>query len=339
MTQYNLTQSPVIFSENPHGYSLNGKRLLGITGLIHDILQLGVYPDASDFVKQTAIPRAGEYGSSVHKAIETYDQIGIKQTVYHNSFGPEPWDVSAELETYIRHRAGYSPLANEYTVSDEKKWASNIDNIWTDADGNIILVDTKTNNLNYYPGGAPALQEYLSWQLSIYAYLFERQNPGLKVASLACNWLRKGEGQFWEIARKTDAEVELLLLADYEFDENGVPHYSHPCPEALVTKAVIPSNTKMIVAEDVIRLVYVLTKQEQEAKAKGAEMKKLLRAAMEKESMKSWDSGLFKATIAADSETTSFDLKRFKKDYPELAAQYMVKKAKKGGFTIKLRDK
>lgn len=30
-------QSPVIFDEDSHSYQLDGKRLLGITGLIHSI--------------------------------------------------------------------------------------------------------------------------------------------------------------------------------------------------------------------------------------------------------------------------------------------------------------
>ena len=35
-------ESPVIFDEDSHSYHLDGKRLLGITGLIHSILGLGV---------------------------------------------------------------------------------------------------------------------------------------------------------------------------------------------------------------------------------------------------------------------------------------------------------
>ena len=176
-----LKQSPVTFQEECHRYYLGEKRLVGITGLIHEVLQLGVYPDANEFVRNTAIPRAAEYGSAVHKSIEMYDEIGIKQTVYPNSFGDDPWDVSLELESYIKHRKGFVPVANEYTVSDCEQWASNIDNVWQrESTGGIWLVDTKTNNLNYYPldgygqpnffpDHAAGLKEYLSWQLSVYA--------------------------------------------------------------------------------------------------------------------------------------------------------------------------
>lgn len=351
-----LVQSPVVFNEEHHRYQLGDKRLLGITGLIHAILELGVYPDASDYVKKVAIPRAGEYGSCVHKAIEIYDQIAIKQTVYPNTFyeydhrGSENWDVSTELENYIKHRTGFLPLANEYTISDLDRWASNIDNVWVHKQtGGIWLVDTKTNNLDLYPldgyghpnyfnDRADGLKEYLSWQLSIYAELFEKQNPGLKVEGLACNWLRRDDAAFWIIERKSSDLVHNLLLTSYEFGEDGEPHYSHPNPEALKGGLPIPKETKLIIPEDAIRFIYTVQKQADEAKVKLEEMKAQLRTAMEKEGIKSWDSGLFKVTIAADSKRSSFDSTAFKKDHPVLYTQYTTQKTTKGGFTIKLKD-
>lgn len=220
MNKIQLPASPVVFEENPHGYWLEGKRLSGITGLIHAILDLGVYPDANDFVKQVAIPRAGAYGSAVHKSIELYDEIGIKDTkhpaveVVTKNYGTQvfgPFDVSQELETYIRHKEGFRPIANEYTISDEEQYASNIDNVWEKiSTGGDWLVDTKTNNLDYYHGGKEALKLYLSWQLSIYAFLYERQT-GRKVEGLAANWLRHDEGEFWIIERQPDDFVEALL--------------------------------------------------------------------------------------------------------------------------------
>ena len=41
-------KSPVVFDEASHTYYLGEKRLLGITGLIHSILGLGVYPEANE---------------------------------------------------------------------------------------------------------------------------------------------------------------------------------------------------------------------------------------------------------------------------------------------------
>lgn len=352
-------QSPVAFSENPHGYWLGDKRLMGITGLIHSVLKLGVYPDASEFVKKVAIPRAGEYGSAVHKAIEQYDTLGVEMTLYPNSFYPnnapnEIWDVSQELQSYIKHRKGFAPVANEYTVSDGEKWASNIDNVWKrETTGGIWLIDTKTNNLDYYPldgyGTAnrfadheAGLKEYLSWQLSIYAELFEAQNPGTKVEGLACNWLRKGDAAFWIIERKPTDKVKELLSSTWEEVGDSIIYRHHdPCGVFGVAEALpIPiAPQSLIVPADVIALVYDVQRQLEEAKTKSEELKTLLRSAMEREGVKSWDSGLFKATIAVDTTVNSFDTTAFKKAYPDLYKQFTVAKPKKGGFTIKLRDK
>ena len=192
-------QSPVVFDEDSHTYMLDGKQLLGITGLIHSILGLGVYPEAEDYVKDNIIPRAGSRGTAIHHAIQTYDQLGVKQTrqMVHTRYGcrerdniyykDEEWDVAEELESYIRHmnEFGFEPLFNELTVSDNLKYASQIDNGWLKKETlGIWLVDTKSNtidlyplcgyfNPNYFNSGDEALREYLSWQLSVYAVLFE----------------------------------------------------------------------------------------------------------------------------------------------------------------------
>lgn len=149
-------QSPVIFTEEGHTYLLGDRPLTGITGLIHDVLGLGVYPEASDYAKDYLIPRAGSRGTAVHHAIQTLDQLGVRQTVqvvktiYGSHTGNirevnETWDVSYELDCYQRHLKGFLPLANELTVSDNCKYASQIDNVWLrEMTKGIWLVD-KTN--------------------------------------------------------------------------------------------------------------------------------------------------------------------------------------------------
>lgn len=340
MTPITLTQSKVTFMEEPHGYHLGNKRLSGITTLLHDVLKLGVYPNASDYVKAVAIPRAGEYGHAVHKAIETYEDLDIKMTSFPNTFDGGEWNVAAELDGYIRHRSGFRSIATEYTISDNRKWASNIDNVWQkkETEG-LWLVDTKTNNLMYYPGGEFALKEYLSWQLSIYAYLFERQNKGLKVEGLACNYLRGEKNDFWNIDRKPDTLVETLLEHTIcTENEDGTFTYSCLYADRLQQAVQTTPPVQLIVPEDTIMAVYDVKQRYEQAKAELDKLATALRAAMEVNNMKSWDSGYFKATIATDSVRETFDTKKFKADHPELAEQYITKKAVKGGFTIKLRD-
>lgn len=355
MSKISLPQSPVVFEENPHGYWLEGKRLSGITGLIHAILELGVYPDAGDFVKQVAIPRAGAYGTAVHKSIEIYDEIGIKQTSHPaieyqttnhgvQIFGP--FDVSQELETYIKHREGFEPIANEYTVSDNKQYASNIDNVWRKiATQGIWLIDTKTNNLDYYPGGVAGLQKYLSWQLSIYAYLFE-QRTGLTVEGLACNWLRHGDGHFWIIERIDDGAVKALL-------DNTVPTFNYGWmyrwtgdDDTLAILKGITADSELpavrpnqdIIAQQSIDMITQLLRKDAELKRIMEEFKTKLKAAMIEHGIKSFECEAFKATISADSVVKSFDTTRFKKEHADLYNEYTVEKPRAGSFTIKLKS-
>ena len=359
-------QSPVIFDEGRHIYTLGEKRLLGITGLIHSILGLGVYPDASDHVKDYIIPRAGSRGTAVHHAIQTYDCLGMRQTtqIVHTRFGCDArdnveyidleWDVTSELDAYIRHKedAGFDALANELTVSDNNKWASQIDNIWLyRKTGGIWLVDTKTNNISLYPlcgyynpayfsSGEDALKEYLSWQLTIYAELFEAENPGMKVEGLACNWLRKDRAEFWIIERKPSGLVQELLKTEYFFSEKG-PVYFHPDLSVFGIGSNLPTPKEEltpIVAPDVVNYFHSLLKTYKETEAKLEEAKKGLRDAMAAHNVRSFDFGLFKATIGADSTCTSFDSKSFREDYPELYDKYTTTRTKKGSFTIKLKD-
>ncbi len=352
MSTIQLPASPVVFEENPHGYWLEGKRLSGITGLIHAILDLGVYPDANDFVKQVAIPRAGAYGSAVHKSIELYDEIGIKDTkhpaveVVTKNYGTQvfgPFDVSQELETYIRHKEGFRPIANEYTISDEEQYASNIDNVWEKiSTGGDWLVDTKTNNLDYYPGGKEALKLYLSWQLSIYAFLYERQT-GRKVEGLAANWLRHDEGEFWIIERQPDDFVEALLKHTKATFNYGWKYEWTGDPDMLsiMKGTALPANVEQsdIVTAQAIETITNLMRRAAEIEQAMDAFKKGLKAKMIEHGITQFDCDGFKATIGASSVVTSFDSKKFKEDHPDLYHEYSKQSARAGSFTIKLKEK
>lgn len=368
-----LNKSAVVFDSESHRYLYGEQRLMGITGLIHEVLDLGKYEEATDYVKRVMVPLAGARGTCVHHAIQTYDELGVEDSIRimycHDgiergeprdrwSFVQEEgckservFDVSNELRNYISMRRGFTPVegGNEYTVTDGY-WASQIDNVYTDANGDIWLCDTKTNNLAYYPKcgygckeyfatPTDALKEYLSWQLSIYAVLFEAQNPHLKVKGLMCHWLRDDKCEQWQITRKDDALVRNLLTARYDSESESNVRYTHEDVASLYPSALPAAvqNDVALLAKDKIEQLATTLKLAAEYKAMADAMRDELRAAMDNHGYKSWDAGCFKATFGKDTTTKSFDLDRFKKDYPELAAQYMVEKEKKGAFTIKLR--
>lgn len=346
ITANDLKKSEVVFNEDTHTYLRGSDALSGITSLIHSVLLLGVYPEASDFVKNVQIPRAGYYGTCVHKAIQMWDEMGIEVTQFpgkeHPTAGMLPaQDVREDLLHYqkIRPRNAIT-IVSEFTV-DYGMFASQIDAIWV-IDGKIYLVDHKTNNLDYYPGGAEALKEYLSWQLSCYAFMFERQT-GLKVAGLIGNWLRKGVGELWMITRKPDGDVQKLLDTQvlpnpcYDPDDFDSKRfiYINEAMQVIAPKVeeVAATGNELAVPLEITQAISALLKAEAAAKS----MKEQLRAMMEEHGITKWECPEFTATIGKESTSTSFDSAAFKKADPDTYKQFTKQTTRKGSFTLKLK--
>ena len=338
ITKAELKHSAVVFDEATHTYRLGDAELSGITGLIHSVLQLGVYPDATDFVKKVQIPKAGYYGTCIHKAIQMYEDLGIEMTKFpekpHPTAGMLPaQDVSIELDTYKRLKPKkLRVIATEFTVSFGM-FATQIDSVLADEFDNIYLDDHKTNNLDYYPGGKEGLQEYLSWQLSTNAVMFERQT-GLNVKGLYADWLRKGDGELWRIDRKPDEQV-LKLLAT-EIFPNGHGRFVYLNPEMQVyntqqlVNKVVETSTSLVVPQEITKAIADLVKAEKAAK----EMKERLRSLMEQNNVTKWECDEFTASIGKESKATTFDSKALEKADPETYKKYLKTTTRKGSFKI-----
>lgn len=345
-----LPKSPVVFDEASHTYRLGEKKLSGITSLIHEVLRLGIYPDANDFVKEVAIPRAGHYGTCIHQAIQSLDELGLYRTIFPaverdtkhygvQTFGPH--DIERELKSYERNKKDFGAvaIANEYTVSDEKQFASQIDNVWLKGD-DVWLIDTKTNNVKYYPGGEAALKKYLSWQLSIYAYLFEHQTL-LKVAGLACNWIHGDESAFWEIERVDDALVEKLLTnttatakdRGYGFVYTYFGDVSELVADAPAEAVDVVDKSDLITA-DAIDIIANMLEAEKKAKGLKDQLKKLMRD----NGIQKWTCDRFTATLGADTTAKTLDTKRLQAEHAEIDfSQYQKETKRSGSLTIKLK--
>jgi len=334
-----LKKSAVVFDEATHTYRRGDEKLSGITSLIHDVLQLGVYPDASDFVLKVQIPRAGYYGTCVHKAIQMYNTVGIEMVkfpeVQHPTAGTLPaQDVTADLAAY-KSRKPYKvkTLASEFTVS-MGMFASQIDEIWVDDEDGIYLVDFKTNNLDYYPGNAAGLKEYLSWQLSCYAVMFEAQT-GYKVKGLVGFWLRKGDSNRWEIKRQSDEKVLQLLETEILPKPHGGFVYINEAmqvstPHVEEVKPVEVKSEALVVPPEITTAIANLLKAEKAAKV----MKEKLRELMEANGVTKWECDAFTASIGKASTATSFDAKAFEAAEPETYKKYLKTTTRKGSFKI-----
>lgn len=338
-----LKTSEVVFNEEQHTYHRGEEQLSGITGLIHSVLQLGVYPDAPERVKQINIPKAGFYGSCVHHAIQSYELLGdemaetlfpgkMHQTKDYGEVEFPTQDVHTELESYktVKDKMVMTSLASEYTV-DFGSYASQIDGVWLNEDGDIYLVDYKTNNLDYYPGKAEGLQEYLSWQLSCYAFMFERLNPGLKVKGLIGLWLRGDDHQQWVIKRQPDEQVEKLLNTVALLGEDGWAYFNEEMQVESRNEVATQATTDLAVPVEITTAIAGLLRAEKIAK----QMKERLRELMEQNGVTKWECDEFTATIGKASVSTTFDMDRFKDNHRDLYEEYYTKKTqKKGSFRI-----
>ena len=301
MARLNLIKSGVVFNQEAHTYHLGDKELKGVTGMLSAML----FKDKYAGISEDVLAKAAAYGSGVHEAVELWHTLGIE-------------DGSDELGVYkaLVEMNGLTFEASEYLVSDNETIASSIDLVFSDKDGHIILADIKTTY-----GGLD--KEYLSWQLSVYAYLFEHQNPGLHVDVLIGIWLRKGEGYTSFITRRPNSDIETLI---YEYANNI------PC--TLNKAADLPAEVTTLAdaIADMELQIKTMTAQRDELK------EKILGLMRENNCDKVELDGRVLITRVAATTRESLDSKALKADQPELYAKYVKSSPVKESLKITVRN-
>ena len=176
MSDIKLKKTKVVFDEKNHTYHLGKKELKGITGT----LIKKAFPDTYKDIPEAVLKKAAERGSMVHNSFELFCTVfGSDISEYPNPT-VELLDFNDMLQSY-----GLTHVESEYLVTDGKNFASAIDGVFADGDGNIYLVDYKTTSTLHY--------DNVSLQLSIYAKWFEKQNPNLQVKEIVCMWFKDGK--------------------------------------------------------------------------------------------------------------------------------------------------
>lgn len=277
-----LKDSGVSFDAEAHRYFLNGIELNGITGLLHK----QVFPDMYHDIPKWVLDRAAERGTMVHESIELLDA------------GFEPAESTPELDSYKRIKAdnGLKTIANEYIVTDSEHFASGIDLVLGDKDGNIVIADIKTTSvLNL---------DYVQFQLSIYAYLFELQNPELKVSKLYALWLRGDKSEFTEVERIDTNIVKDLLQCEVEGRK-----FINPLAKA---DQKMPTQIK-----DAELAVYTLINQIKELTEQKKQLSEGLLKLMQDNGIKTYKGEHITLSRKAASTREDIDNAKLKKEYPE----------------------
>lgn len=279
-----LNQVPVRFDQESHTYTdeRTGKQLNGITGtLIHR-----VFPDKYKDIPQSILANAAARGSNVHEDIELAEELGVVPT-------------TEEGKNYLKlkEKYGIKFLESEYTVSDLEHYASQIDIIF-DVEENIVdLADIKTTS--------KFDRESVSWQLSVYAFFFELNNPHVKVRNLYGVWLRGDISELIQVDRHTETEVKALI----EADQKDIPFEYNPAFPDFITE-----NEESLVA---------LGKTIKRLQEEYDSIKSNIFEKMQESGEGSIDTGKVLYTITKASTRSTFNSKAFKKDHADMYEQYI----------------
>lgn len=294
-----LYESPVIFDRKAHTYTLNGVRLSGVTGMI----ECQLFPGKYESVPTDVLNRAAKHGTLIHVMCELVDDIGITSDI------PEVVNY-----TRMKDEAGLTYEVSEYLVSDETHFASCIDKVFRTSDNTFTIGDIKTT---YKLDTA-----YVSWQLSIYAYLFEKQNKGAHVDRLVAIWVHGEESKLVDVERIPDEEIKKLL----QCEENGT-QYENP----YAADTTLPDRYRSMEAS--------IVEIDRNAKYWADKRKELTDGVMKEMVLAgaySWKGGNISFTRRKESIGKRFDAKAFQKDHPELYAAYLKETPIAGSITLKI---
>ena len=288
MARIELTQSGVLFNEELHEYWLDGKQLSGIT----EALRKQLHPDMYSSIPKRILEQAAEYGTSVHKSIELFQKEWIN-------------NGSVEVQDFIQICKDNSLIheASEYTVSDGKNWASNIDQVYRTSNDTFSLADIKT-----YSKMTAEKLELARYQLSCYAYFFEMQNKKAKVDRLYIIHLRNKTK-----SGKVEHISDLIPIERIPADI---------CKELLDCELRGEQfKNPFAVPEEIafqISRVKELIEMKNEAEEELAAIKANILTSMEFLDVKTWVLNNVRLTRKLPSTRTSLNLAMLKTDHPEI---------------------
>lgn len=297
-----LVKSPVRFDEDTHTYWLGEQQLQGITStLIHR-----AFPDKYKDVDKEVLANAAAKGKELHSLIE-----------YHDNFKTdidEHTDPRVASYERLKSEYGLTTIANEYLVSDEKNYASCIDLVFVDKDGEICLGDIKsTYTLD---------RQSTSLQLSIYKRMFEQQNPGLTVRHIYVIWLPNRD--------HTLAEIQYLPVVGDEIIDSLIEADLTDKPfDIAETYGTLPARLSDV-EDEIIRI----EEQMKVIKPRYEELRKGLYDLMTKHNVKQFRGSKVLLTRVLPMTCETFDSKKFQQDHPQLYEEYIKKTTRNGSLKI-----
>lgn len=295
------------FDEQKHEYTLDGKKLISVTQLMQ---KYGLAP-TYDGVNPEILKAKAEYGSFIHKEIEEW----IKE----RKIG-----FSKELVNFV-----------EYNKSSDTNVVQSEFRVWNDiVAGTIdlllvrnekpIIADIKTTYQIH--------KEAVSWQLSIYLYLFikmsftdgEFQVKYNDFTGECYHFNKEGELKVVKIPLKPIEDVESLM----EAERNGVQFTS------LLNKF---SYQELEEIAEIETLIKFYEDEKKKAEQREALLRESLMKAMVENGFTEYSTDRIKVTYVAETTRTTLDSKAVKENCPDIYEKYQKTSTIKPTLRITLR--
>lgn len=316
MSELTFPNSGLLFDEEEHRYYYNGRTLKSVTTLLKETVFINKYGD----VDPEVLKKAAMFGTTVHKLIEveaTNDESidNVIDNVIDEVYGTKDIDgdvfrnlmrVYTKAVSLLQHKV--EPLKKEYLVHNGYI-AGSIDCI-AKVNGEYAIVDYK---FTY-----EADIEYLSWQTSIYAYLFYKMT-GQRISKAYALWVPKRDvelGWFKPIPMKSDEDIENLINGVIVTREDAYPAEINDARTAL--KVFLDMEKKIAEKKD--------------------ELKRRFLEYMLANGVPSIDAGDYRVSLVNAFTKKTFDKKALEKAHPEININDFMKESEVSA-TIKFTSK
>lgn len=175
------------FNEEKHEYLLDGVALPSVTTILSET----IFESKYEGVDEETLKKAAEKGTYIHQEIQDYVEKG--EIGFTEELGNFIEIVKSNNLTNIKSE----------TMTTNKEIAGTIDIIATMGEKRILADIKTTYKLD---------REYVSWQLSIYADIYEEET-GEKIDELYAIWLRDDEYKFQKVERKSKEDISNVLIS------------------------------------------------------------------------------------------------------------------------------
>lgn len=290
------------FREETHEYFNGDKKLISVTQLMR---KHGLAP-SYDNVSEEVLKAKAERGSLIHKEIEEYikkGEIGFTSEFMAFKDYADKSNANTFESEYILHNDICAGTADLILIEN----------------GEFIIADIKTTSILH--------KEPLSWQLSIYASLYNnllKTEPKIEKGQ-AFHFDKEGKLKVIEIPLKPFEEVEKL----FECERNGIL-YKH---ELTIQESLL---TRLVELETIIKGIEL---QKKDAEEQATELRIALIKAMEDNKVQTFENDSIKLTYIAPTTRVSIDSVRLKKEMPEIAEKFSKTSNVNASLRITLKGK